>query len=453
MNSIEEVFDAVKERMVVSDTAMRLWIAPLKAIEMTENTFLLYSKEPYIRKVAVETFGEQIQKRLAEVMGFDVDLEILVDSEMTIEQKAKMGVPIPELQDDPDMISKLTTAEQASIYQYTFDTFIVGESNKLAFSACRNVAKGETGAYNPLYIYSQPGLGKTHLLNAVSSEIERGFPHLKIVFVTSETFVDDFVESVKNGTNQQFRDKYRTADMLLIDDVQFFSGKKESQAELFNTFNELHSRGKQILFTSDRSPKEIMDIEVRLRTRFEWGLLADIGLPAYETRLAIIKRKAELIKLDIPQNVMEFMAEKLKDNIRQLEGAIIKMHAMSSINDSSPTILMAQNIIREVLTEQQPIPITVEKIIGEVANIYSVSKQDIRSQNRTSSISTARQVAIFVVHQLTNLSYTAIGHEFGDRDHSTIVYAIKKVRDLFKKDPSFKGTVDDIIRNIGNLNN
>jgi chromosomal replication initiator protein len=266
--------------------------------------------------------------------------------------------------------------------------------------------------------------------------------------VAAETFVTEFVNSLKYGTNDEFKQKYRSADVLLVDDVQFFAGKKESQTELFHTFNELHRLGKQIILTSDRPPKEINDIEQRLLSRFEWGLLADIATPEFETRLAIIKRKAELLNMNIPQNVMEFMADKLKHNIRQLEGAIIKMNAMMLVTDIPPTIAMAQNIIRDILTDQQPIPVTVEKIINEVAHVYSVSPEEMRSQKRSAQISTARQMAIFIVHKITGLSYSAIGQEFGGRDHSTIVYAINKVRSIYKKDPSFRATVEGILKNI-----
>jgi chromosomal replication initiator protein len=448
----ETIVEEVKRRMDITVTAMTLWIEPLKAVEFRDNRAILYSADPYIRRVAVENFSKQLKDGFTEVMGFPTELEILIAQELTLEQKTKVGLAvIPELQDDTEMISKLTTAESAGVYQYTFDTFIIGESNKLAYSACRSISQGRLNQYNPLFIYSQPGLGKTHLLSAVKHTIEANFPQLKIKYATSETFVSEYVDSLRNNTNPHFRESYRNLDLLLIDDVQFFSGKKESQIELFNTFNDLKEKGRQIIFTSDRPPREILDIEPRLRTRFEWGLLADIQQPEFETRLAIIKRKAELIGLEIPQNVMEFLADKLKENIRQLEGAILKINAMCSINDSKPTILMAQNVVREVLTEQQPIPVTVERIIAEVATIYNVSPEEMRSTNRSQQISTARQVAIFVVNRLTGLSYTAIGQEFSGRDHSTIVYAISKVKQTMKSDAQFRATVEDIIKNIGNM--
>jgi len=451
MNSFAEMFDVVKKSLDLTDTAMRLWIDPIQPLKLHSNKVVLYVKSPYGRQIIAENYTHMFEKHFRDILGFHVDVEFLCEDDLTPEQKIKIEGPIPELQDDTIMVDKLEKAVTGSIYQHTFDTFIVGESNKLAYSACKAAAQGGEAVYNPLYIYSEPGLGKTHLLSAVSHEMAKNRPELNIIYVHAETFVSEFVDSVKYFTGDSFKKKYRSADILLVDDVQFFVGKKESQVELFHTFNELHSKHKQIVFTSDRPPKEIVNIESRLRTRFEWGLLADIAIPEFETRLAIIKRKAELLNLEIPGNVMEYMADKLKNNIRQLEGAILKMNALKLVTEFPPTIIMAQNVIRDVLTDQQPIPVTVEKIINEVATIYNVTSGEIRSQSRSAQISTARQVAIYVIHKITGLSYTAIGQEFGGRDHSTIVYAINKVKNIIKKDNSYRASIEDIIKNMGSI--
>ncbi len=451
MNSFAEIFELMKQNLDLTDTAMKLWINPIQPVKLNNNKVILYVKEPYTKQIVSENYTHIFEMHFKEILGFAVEVEIICENDLTSDQKLKFAVHIPELQDDIQMVDKLEKAVAGSNYQHTFDTFIVGESNRLAYAACKAVAQGQTNSYNPLYIYSQPGLGKTHLLTAVSNEISKTRPHWNIIFVAAEIFVNEYVNSLKNvDLNNAFKAKYRSADMLLVDDVQFFSGKKESQYELFHTFNELHGKGKQIILTSDRPPKEINDIEQRLLTRFEWGLLADISIPEFETRLAIIKRKAELLNLEIPANVMEYMADKLKNNIRQLEGAIIKMNALKLVTEFPPTIVMAQSVIKDILTEQQPIPITVEKIINEVGEIYNVSGEEIRSQNRSAQISSARQIAIYVVHRITGLSYTAIGQEFGKRDHSTIVYAINKVKAILKKDNSLKNTVEDLIKNISN---
>lgn len=451
MNSFADIFELVKANLPITDTAKKLFIDPIKPIKLNNNKVILYVNSPYDKQIIEENYLNMFKTQFYEILGFEVEIEILIYQDLTPEQRIRYSEPIPELEDDVDMTTKLETTLANSNYKHSFDTFIVGDSNRLAYSACLAVANGQGGQYNPLFLYSEPGLGKTHLLSAVKNEIESKNPSSKVILVPAETFVTEFVNSLKYNTNDEFKKKYRTCDMLLVDDVQFFSGKKESQTELFHTFNELHSQNKQIILTSDRPPKEINDIEERLLTRFEWGLLADIGTPEFETRLAIIKRKAELLNMHIPNNVMEYMADKLKKNIRQLEGAIVKMNALTLVTSVPPTISMAQNVIKDVLTDQQPIPVTVEKIIVEVSHIYNVTPDEIISQKRSSQISTARQVAMYIVHKVTGLSYTAIGQEFGGRDHSTVVYAINKVKSIIKKDPNYKATIDDLLKNMSNL--
>lgn len=451
MNSFADVFEMMKQSLPISDTARKCFIDPIKPIKLNNNKVILYVNNPFERQIITENYMEMFLSQFKDILGFEVEIEILTNEDLTPEQRIRFSEPIPELEDDEDMTKKLETTLANSNYQHTFDTFIVGDSNKLAYSACKAVTQGQGGQYNPLFIYSEPGLGKTHLLSAVKNEVEAKNPRAKILFVSAENFINEFVNSLHNKTNDEFKAKYRTCDMLLVDDVQFFSGKQESQTELFHTFNELHKLGKQIILTSDRPPKEINNIEERLKTRFEWGLLADIGTPEFETRLAIIKRKAELLNMHIPNNVMEFMADKLKKNIRQLEGAIIKMNALTLVTSVPPTISMAQNVIKDVLTDQQPVPVTVEKIIDEVSHIYNVTSEEIISQKRSSQISTARQVAMYVVNRVTGLSYTAIGQEFGGRDHSTVVYAINKVKSIIKKNPNYKATIDDLLKNMSNM--
>ena len=450
MNSFAEIFELVKDNLPITDTARKLFIEPIKPIKLNNNHVVLYVGHPYEKEMLNNNYTNMLKTQFHEVLGFEVEIDILTPNDLTPEQRVKFCDPIPELEDDIDMTTKLETTLANSNYSQTFDTFIVGESNKLAYSACKAIAQGQTGQYNPLFIYSEPGLGKTHLLCAVKHQVEQRDHSYKVLFVTGENFVTEFVDSLKYNTNDEFKKKYRNCDMLLMDDVQFFSGKKESQTELFHTFNELHQKNKQIILTSDRPPKEINDIEQRLLSRFEWGLIADIGIPDFETRLAIIKRKAELLDLHIPKNVMEYMADKLKRNIRQLEGAIVKMNALTLVTSVPPTISMAQNVIKDVLTEQQPIPVTVERIINEVGHIYNVTPAEMVGPRRSSQISSARQVAMYLINQITGLSYTAIGTEFGGRDHSTVVYAINKVKSIIKKDPNYRATIDDLLKNISN---
>lgn len=452
LNSFSDLFEIVKQRLDITETARNLFIDPIKPIKLDNNTAILLLANDWIKNIIKENYDEIFKKHLKDILGFEVDIEYVTNDDhvVTPEEIVRVSDPIPELDDDPYAKTRLHETEENSNYKYTFDTFIVGESNRLACAACKSIAQDKSD-FNPLYIYSEPGLGKTHLLYAIKNEVETRHPDYNIVYVSAETFVNEFVNSVKTNTTEEFKKKYRSAEMLLVDDVQFFSGKKESQNELFHTFEELHRRGKEIILTSDRPPKEINDIENRLITRFEWGLLTDIAAPEFETRLAIIKRKAELMDLKIPNNVMEYMADKLKNNIRQIEGAIVKMYHIVFLTGSTPTIIMAQNIIKDVMTEQQPVPVTVDHVITDVSHIFNVSPDEMRSKNRNSQVSTARQVAMYVISKVTDLSYTSIGKEFGGRDHSTVVYATNKVKKVMQTDPAYRATVEDLIKNISNV--
>lgn len=456
-SSFADIFEEMKKRLTLSATAMKLWIEPLKPLKLNNNQVLLYVASDFAKDMAKTNFKNMMEDTFTDLLGFEVEVEILCDKDLTIEQKIKYGLENSsneelekELDDDFIVKNRLTKSEQASNYKHTFDTFIVGDNNKLAYAACKAVVKEPSTKYNPLYIYSEPGLGKTHLLSAVKTEMETQNPGMNIIYTTADTFTADFVSSIRANNTESFKNKYHSCDMLLIDDIQFIANKVETQQEMFHTFNYLHSQNKQIIFTSDRPPKELNGVEQRLISRFECGLLADIAPPEYETRVAIIKRKAELYGMSLPNNVIEYLADKLKTNIRQLEGAITKINALTVVTGVTPTLTMAQQVVRDIQSNHEPIPVTVEKIITEVGKIYSVSSDDMRSSKRSSQISIARQVAIYVVSRITGLSCSSIGKEFGNRDHSTIVYAINKVKSTLEKDPSFKSMVEDMIKNLNN---
>ena len=294
-------------------------------------------------------------------------------------------------------------------------------------------------------------MGKTHLLCAIRHEILKNHPNTKIIYTNCETFTNEMISSIGNKTKMdQFHNKYRTADVLLIDDIQFLAGKESTQEEFFHTFNELHQAGKQIVLTSDRPPKDIATLSARLQSRFESGLITDVSLPNFETRLAIIKRKAELLNITIPNDVAEYIANKLRNNIRQLEGVVKKIKAYKLLTGSNPSIGVAQNAIKEILNDNQPVPVTVERIVEEVSKTYSVSPDDIRSYKKTANISIARQIAIYVIREITQMSQEAIGAEFNGRNHATIAYTIKKMEEILEKDPKTKAVVNDIIKNIRN---
>ncbi|MEG2054397.1 MAG: chromosomal replication initiator protein DnaA, partial [Oscillospiraceae bacterium] len=332
-------------------------------------------------------------------------------------------------------------------YAFTFENFIVGSTNKFAHAAAQAVAANPSKAYNPLFIYGNSGLGKTHLLNAIRIEIAKNHPEFNIVYVDGEAFTNEIINAIQTNQTNEFHEKYRAADVLLVDDIQFIGGKDSTQEEFFHTFNTLHQNDKQIVLASDRPPKEIKSLEDRLRTRFEWGLTADIQPPDFETRVAIVKRKADLLGLDIFPDVPEYIANNIKNNIRQLEGVVKKMNAYRLLENTEPSMECAQKSIKDILSEIEPMPITIEKIISEVARTFNIPTADVRSRKRTASVSNARKTAMYVVREITGLSTLEIGKEFGGRDHSTVVYALSEMAKDLEIDSRLKETVEDIIKN------
>ena len=443
MNSFNEVFDMVKsyclESANIGEVAFKLWINPLEPVKLEDNIAYFTVKSPFQKDIILKNYEKLLLTALSETLGFDVSIQIDVT-----EDAPDMIKPSQQGEKQAELNKSLKSAE----YEYTFDTFIVGRSNEFAYAACTAVAKNSGTTYNPLFIHGPSGLGKTHLLSAISHEIAKNDPSKNIIYVTGEIFANELIEAIKKGDTSEFHRKYRSADVLLVDDIHFIAGKESTQEEFFHTFNELHKVNKQIVLTSDRPPKDIKTLEDRIRTRFEWGLIADISLPDFETRVAIIKRKAELLQLDLSDEVAEFIANRLKTNIRQLEGAVKKLKAANHLVGTPVTIAMAQNVIREILNDDRPEPVTVDRIISEVANIYGVTADDIKSNKRSQQISTARKVAVYVIKAITQMSLTAIGAEIGGRDHSTVVYYNNDIEARMEKNPQIRGTVDDIIKNI-----
>ncbi|MCM1006513.1 MAG: chromosomal replication initiator protein DnaA [Ruminococcus flavefaciens] len=450
MNSFEDVFDNVKKYCLENDKIPEIgittWIDQMKPESFNGTDAVFGIQTDFQKNIVMTKYGDILKDAFLNVLGFNVNIVINVDND----EPEKVKVPT-----DDELEQKHAELEKSykfANYDYTFDTFIEGRSNEFALACSKSVAKncGERAVpdYNPLFIYGPSGMGKTHLITAIANEVRKKQPSFNITYVTSETFGNDLVNALNTSHISNFQDKYRNADILLIDDIQFFAGKERMQEEFFHTFYKLHQEGRQIVITSDKPPKELLTLEERLRTRFEGGLIADISAPDYETRLAIINRKSELLELKMPSEVAEFMANRLKSNIRQLEGAVVRLKALNHFAGSPITISMAQSVIRDVLTDEQPIPITVEKIISEVSTVYGVSPDDIRSNKRSAQISIARKVAIFVVREITQMPLASIGTEFGGRDHSTIVYSVTSVSEAMEKDSNLKSLVEDIIKNI-----
>lgn len=444
MDSFEEIFGLVSDycKTQMTEVAHKIWIQDLVPLRLENDIVVLGVSSEFKKNLVMEKYSDLLAKGFGEVLGFPVSIRI-----------DHLSSPVRPAEETASEIPEgLEAAMEAGNYEYTFDTFIVGSSNKFAHAAALAVATHDIRSYNPLFIYGDSGLGKTHLLFAIMAEVKKRKPEALVVYVKAEQFTNELIDAIRDQTTPEFREKYRKADYLLVDDIQFIGGRNSTQEEFFHTFNTLYESGKQIVLTSDRPPKEIKTLEDRLRTRFEMGLMADIQPADFETRIAIIQRKAELLKLEMPVEVAEYIANNLKSNIRQLEGAVKNIKASSFIYDNRPiTILMAQNAIRDILSDNQPVPVTINKIITEVARTFSVSEQDIKSNKRAANISKARQVAMYVVKDVTQMSTAAIGDEFGGRDHSTVIYAIAQVEKAMKTDSRLRETIEDITKNIRDL--
>ncbi len=452
MDTFNEVWEVICDylksknddgRKAISDVAYNAWIKTIEPIGLDfEQGYIILSVPNKLNKTVIENSYIEILKIASEeVFGkkFDFLIEVAGDDKKE---------PLPKT------ISKAAeeTADNRYGDEYTFENFVVGKSNDLAYKACVAVAKDPAGleVQNPLFIYGNSGLGKTHLLYAIKNVINRNYPSKKIIYVKGEDFTNELIDSLSKKTADKFRDKYRTVDVLLVDDIQFIAGKEATQEEFFHTFNTLYEAKKQIVFTSDVPPKEMKTLEDRLKSRFEWGLLADIQPPDIETRITIINKKAEQLNIEIPYNISELIASKIKTNIRKLEGAVKKLHAKNLLNNEKISVKMAHEVIAELQSEDVAVEITLDTIVEEVARTFNVTPEEIKSSNRRANLSKARQIAIYLVKDITNMSMEQIGNEFNGRHHSTIVYTCQQVEKNMEFDPKVKETILDIKKNLQN---
>ena len=438
MESIQEIWENVRNlmRADMSQTAFDVWINCIEPQGIEDGEMVVFVKTDFQKNTLIQNYADKLRGTLQQVLGIPIGLKIMARESQPAVTAPVQALPIEGIGYPANMGD-----------EFTFDNFIVGGSNQFAYAASKAVVDKPAQLYNPLFIYGNTGLGKTHLLCAICNEIRKRFPHYRILYTKGETMANELIEAIQNKSTAEFHAKYRQVDVFLVDDVQFLAGKERTQEEFFHTFESLHSAGKQIVLTSDRPPREIATLSERLRSRFETGL-ADIHPPDLETRIAIIRRKAQLLDLPLQDDVAEYIANQLKSNVRQLEGVVKRMRAQYLLNNENPNLIAAQNAIRDIRNDNQPTPITVERIITEVARTMGVTAEDIRSSKRSSPISKARQVAAYVVRSITNLPMESIGEEFGGRDHSTIVYAMQTVERTMKVDTTFKNLVNDIIKNI-----
>lgn len=436
MNSLNDIWESLMDilRQELTPTAINTWFADCVPIEIGNSRLTIHTTSTFKRNIINERFAETIKRALSDLFSCEFDLLVLAGDELEdYTTQAEQNDSLPE------------------VAGFTFDNFIVGGSNKFAHAAAVAVSNKPGKAYNPLFIYGNSGLGKTHLLLAIGQAIHERDPEAKVAYVKGDEFANNMVRSLKENTQEEFRNKYRHVDLFLIDDIQFISGKMAIQEEFFHTFNTLYEAGSQIVITSDRPPMEMVKLEDRLRTRFEGGLMADIQPPDMETRMAITRNKASQLGVFLPDDVVEYIAENITANIRQLEGVVKRLTAYREILDDNITISSVKRAIKDVIRTGAYIP-TPEVIIEETARYYNLTAENLRGQSRSKNTATARQISMYLMRSLTNLSLKDIGEQYEARNHSTVLSSIRKIEDLLKSDPDISGTVRDITSNINSRN-
>ncbi len=448
----DDILQTVKREYNVLDISFNTWLAPLEVYAVKDQVlYILFPSDSdqmtlnYITK----KFELPLRVTIAELTGEEYDLRFILPKD-AVSLTAEDIRPVAESRDsDADMKAYQETHLNS---RYTFDTFVVGKDNRFAQTASLAVAESPGDAFNPLYIYGGPGLGKTHLMHAIGNFIFKQNPKKKVLYVTSEEFVNEVIESIRSVNNSsamtKFREKYRTVDVLMIDDIQFIIGKESTQEEFFHTFNSLHSQKKQIILTSDKPPKAMETLEARIQSRFEWGLMADIGSPDYETRMAILRRKLETESFHLDDEILHYIADNIRSNIRELEGALNKLIAYSKLQQVPITMEIAEKELENIISPDQPRAVTPQLIIEMVADHFQISVDQMISKNRTSSISRPRQIAMYLCKNLTDSPLDAIGSLLGGRDHSTIIHGHKKIAEEYDTDAELRAQVDIITKKI-----
>lgn len=441
MNSdLETIWDEVLKliKVELSEVSFNTWLKTIKPIAITENKIVLAAPNEFTKGILEGRYLNLIKNAVKHITNKEFDIQFTIPGE---------DININVGQSMANTIGKTTQRSQLNP-KYTFDTFVIGNSNRFAHAASLAVAEAPAQAYNPLFIYGGVGLGKTHLMHAIGHYILNQTPSAKVVYVSSEKFTNELINSIRDDKNNQFRNKYRNVDVLLIDDIQFIAGKESTQEEFFHTFNALHDANKQIVISSDRPPKEIPTLEDRLRSRFEWGLLSDIQPPDLETRIAILKKKAKVENIDVTDDVMLYIASKIQSNIRELEGALIRIVAYSSLTNKKVTVELAEEALKDIISSNKPRKITVDLIKETISKEFNIKMDDFNSKKRTRAIAYPRQIAMYLTRELTDLSLPKIGEEFGGRDHTTVIHAYDKITDDISKDDEFKKRINSIIKTI-----
>ncbi|GIN86743.1 chromosomal replication initiator protein DnaA [Heyndrickxia sporothermodurans] len=429
----------------ISKPSFETWLKSTKAHSLQGDTFIVSVPNDFARDWLEGRYVRLISDVLYEITGEELTVKFIIPQNQE-DEEFQMNIP-PQ--------SKPRIDESSELFQnvlnpkYTFDTFVIGSGNRFAHAASLAVAEAPAKAYNPLFIYGGVGLGKTHLMHAIGHYVIEHNPSAKVVYLSSEKFTNEFINSIRDNKAVDFRNKYRNVDVLLIDDIQFLAGKESTQEEFFHTFNALHEESKQIVISSDRPPKEIPTLEDRLRSRFEWGLITDITPPDLETRIAILRKKAKADGLDIPNEVMLYIANQIDSNIRELEGALIRIVAYSSLINKDINADLAAEALKDIIPSSKPRVITIQDIQRIVGEEYNIKLDDFKAKKRTKTVAFPRQIAMYLSRELTDFSLPKIGEEFGGRDHTTVIHAHEKISKLLLTDSQLDKKIQEIKSLLG----
>lgn len=439
----EELLTKVKEllRSDMAEFSYDVWIKDLSYLSFSDNEIVFKSDTKFIQDLMQTQYATLIKKAYAYLTNKSYEISFVVPNEQTennVDKGSNTETPIE---------NKLVYSNSSLNPRYTFNSFVVGDNNRLAHAAALAITEAPGASYNPLFLYGGAGLGKTHLMHAIGNEILRNNKNFKVLYVTSEKFTNEFVNAIKDNTNEKFRNKYRTVDVLLVDDIQFISKKDAVQEEFFHTFNTLQENGKQIVISSDKPPRDIPLLEERLKSRFEWGLIADVSAPNYETRLAILRKKADLDNIIIDDEILCDIATKIDSNIRELEGALNKIVAHASLSNVPITIEMAEESIYDIVSKKERV-ISIDYIQEVVAKYFGIDIKDLKSSKKSNDIVFPRQIAMYLCRTVANASFPKIGDEFGKRDHTTVMHAYKKIDKEMKSNPNTKLIVDNVKKNL-----
>lgn len=439
-----------KIEKTLSKPSFDTWLKATKATDLEEDSLIVTAPNDFARDWLESRYSELITDTLYETTGINMKVKFVVhhEPEQGIQEeilisRSKAPVEVSVSDDQPPNILNP---------KYTFDTFVIGSGNRFAHAASLAVAEAPAKAYNPLFIYGGVGLGKTHLMHAIGHYVIQHNPGAKVVYLSSEKFTNEFINSIRDNKTMEFRNKYRSVDVLLIDDIQFLAGKEQTQEEFFHTFNALHDASKQIVISSDKPPKEIPTLEDRLRSRFEWGLITDIQPPDLETRIAILRKKAKAENLDIPNEVMIYIANQIDTNIRELEGALIRVVAYSSLINRDIDTALAAEALKDIIPSSRPRVITIMDIQRAVGEMFQLRLEDFKAKKRTKTVAFPRQIAMYLSRELTDASLPKIGSEFGGRDHTTVIHAHEKITQQLQSDLQLQSTIQTLMEKLKNGN-